>query len=114
MQLTDETIIACVAGLASVRKQISYLGGGAQGQPGLRREVTQMRVVTDFRKLLENVCGAFLGRARNHLNVVLTDVDLFVERPSLVRLSSARLCSAHVNLSVLPARTRPCKPLPNR
>lgn len=96
LPLSDTTVLAATSGVAALKRKMDSLSAaieaGAEG-PGLRREVMEMRAVTEFKGQLQALSAAFVQRAAKHLCSVVRNMEVFSYKPQVVRTR----CMAHMH-----------------
>ena len=101
LPLSDTTVLAATSGVAALKRKMDSLSAaieaGAEG-PGLRREVMEMRAVTDFKGQLQALSAAFVQRAGKHLCSVVRNMEVFSYKPQVVRTRC-----------MVPMHTLPCQ-----
>ena len=76
LELSERAVLAAVAGLAELQKQLKFLVAEEPGRSGLKKEVLPMRVVAEFKAWLLALLDEFLARCKAHLGQVLAGAEL--------------------------------------
>ena len=90
MQLSDDNVMAAITGVAELKRKMDTFSGDATDAKALRKEVMDMRAVTEFKGQLKAVSVGFLSRASKHLCSVVRNMDLFSYKPRVVRPGGLR------------------------
>lgn len=85
LQLSGDTVMAATVGVAALKRKMDSFSSTAAEGAGLRKEVADMRAVTEFKGQLHAVSAAFVGRAGKHLCLVVRNMELFTYKPRVVR-----------------------------